>query len=194
MEPQLRAPTPAAKLDEPKVVFESTIDGLFLRALAGRITPRCKERLRGAGLDLDRKLLPAYEFEKWMRVLRIAAEEVYPGERLDRAMFLLGERMVDGFFETLVGKALSALVRLIGPVKTLERTSRNFRAGNSYTVSKLTRIDATCYELWMNEVGDYPSFTEGIIHAGLRASGAKEVVVTQRGYDGHACTYLLRWS
>ena len=181
-------------MPEQKMVFEQTIEGLFLRGLGDRLTPACKSRLRAHGLDLDRKLLPAYEFEKWMAYLRIAAEELYGDSSTEVAMFRLGERTVDGFGDTLMGRAVLAMTRIIGPVRTLQRCDRNFRSGNNYTTSRLKELSAQCYELWVNEVGPYPTFTGGIVCAALRVAGAKEPKAEVVSHDGHACTYRITWS
>ena len=60
------------------LVFEQTIEAMFHRALNGRLTPRCKARLREAGLDVDQKPRPAYSLDAWMTFLRITAEELLP--------------------------------------------------------------------------------------------------------------------
>lgn len=74
------------------------------------------------------------------------------------------------------------------------RATQNFRAGNNYTESKLRELGPTQFELWMNEVGPYPAFTAGIIHAGLRVAGAQDIVIEMSGYDGHACVYRINWN
>ncbi|MGZ3458342.1 MAG: TIGR02265 family protein, partial [Archangium sp.] len=76
------------------LVFEQTIEAVFVRALHGRVSPSCKARLRQAGLDLDRKLRPAYPFDAWMTFLRIAAEELYPREPLEQGAFKIGEACI----------------------------------------------------------------------------------------------------
>ncbi|WP_338869689.1 DUF2378 family protein [Myxococcus stipitatus] len=175
------------------LVFEQTIEALFLRALQGRLTPACKERLRQAGLDVDQKLRPAYSFDSWMAFLRIAAEELFPRDSVAQGTWKLGEAYIEGFRETMLGRAVLSLLRVLGPRRTLMRATQNFRAGNNYTESKLTELNPTQFELWMNEVGAYPDFTAGIIHAGLRVAGAQEVRVEPSNYDGHACTYRISW-
>ncbi|MCE9669508.1 DUF2378 family protein [Myxococcus stipitatus] len=176
------------------LVFEQTIEALFLRALHGRLTPGCKERLRKEGLDVDQKLRPAYAFASWMAYLRIASEELFPQDSLGQGTFKLGEAYIEGFRETMLGRAVLSLLRVLGPRRTLMRATQNFRAGNNYTESKLTELGPTQFELWMNEVGDYPAFTAGIIHAGLRVAGAQNVTIETSGYDGHGCTYRINWN
>jgi uncharacterized protein (TIGR02265 family) len=175
------------------LIFEQTIEALFVRALGGRLTPECKVRLRQAGLDVDQKLKPAYSFQSWMTFIRIAAEELYPGVPLEESTFKLGEAHIEGFRETMLGRAVLSLLRVLGPKRTLTRATQNFRAGNNYTESRLVEQGPGRFELWMNEVGDFPSFTAGIIHAGLRIAGAQELLVEPSGYDGHACTYRISW-
>jgi uncharacterized protein (TIGR02265 family) len=176
------------------LIFEQTIEALFLRALHGRLTPECKAKLRGAGLDVDQKLKPAYPLDSWMRYLRIASEELYPQEPLEQGTWKLGEAYIEGFRETMLGRAVLSMLRVLGPRRALMRATQNFRAGNNYTESKLKELGPTQFELWMNEVGTYPAFTAGIIHAGLRVAGAKDIAVEPSGYDGHACTYRINWS
>ncbi len=176
------------------LIFEQTIEALFLRALHGRLTPECKARLRQAGLDVDQKLRPAYAFDAWMTFLRITAEELYPQLPLEQGTWKLGEAYIEGFRETMLGRAVLSLLRVLGPRRTLMRATQNFRAGNNYTESKLRELGPSQFELWMNEVGPYPAFTEGIIHAGLRVAGAQDIAIEMSGYDGHACTYRINWN
>jgi uncharacterized protein (TIGR02265 family) len=177
-----------------QVVFEQTIEGLFVKALGSRLTPRAKERLRGAGVDLSKPLLPAYSFEIWMSSLKIAAEEVFGTHSQDEAMLKLGELLIDGYKETFLGRAVLGFVRVLGPRRTLGRSTQNFRSGNNYTETRVTDLSPTCTELWMNEVGPYPTFTQGILLAALRASGAQNLEVVVSQFDGHACTYRVSWN
>ncbi len=177
-----------------QVVFEQTIEGLFLRALGRRLTPSLIARLRTVGLDLEKKLLPAYSFTTWMMALRVAAEELYPGHSLDDALFKVGELMITGYQETFMGRAVLGMIRVIGPKRTLLRATRAFRSGNNYTEAKVTEIGPTCADVWMNEVGPYPSFTAGIMHSAMVAAGAKSPKVEMSGHDGHACSYRVSWA
>ncbi|HYI02408.1 DUF2378 family protein [Hyalangium sp.] len=175
------------------LVYEQTIEALFVRALGGRLSPECRARLREAGLDVTQKLKPAYPFRAWMTFIRIAAEELYPGMPLAESTFKLGEAYVEGFRETMLGRAVMSLLRVLGPRRTVLRATQNFRAGNNYTETRVAEMGPARFEVWMNEVGEFPDFTAGIIHAGVRASGAKELRVELFDYDGHACTYRISW-
>lgn len=176
------------------LVFEQTVEAVFVRGLHGRLSPSCKARLRQAGLDLEQKLRPAYAFDAWMTFLRITAQELYPHEPLEQGAFKLGEACIDGFRETMLGRAVLSLLRVLGPRRALMRATQNFRAGNNYTESRLKELGPGQFELWMNEVGPLPTFTAGIVHAGLRTAGAEDIRIELSGHDGHACTYCISWS
>jgi uncharacterized protein (TIGR02265 family) len=174
-----------------QVVFEQTVEGL-LRAIRPRLTPSCQVRLKAAGLDVDAKLLPAYAFDVWMKCLLVSAEELWPHEPREQALFRVGEAFIEGYRETFMGRAVLGVIRVIGPRRALQRATRSFRSGNNYTEATVSEVSDTCLELWMNEVGPYPSFTQGLIEAALRASGvAPDVEI--KNYDGHGCTYRCSW-
>jgi len=179
--------SPAAQ----QVVFEQTMEGL-LRAIRPRMTPACKTRLKAAGLDIDAQLLPAYPFDVWMKCLLASAEETWPHEPRDRALFKVGEAFIEGYRETFLGRAVLGLIRVLGPRRAIHRATRNFRSGNNYTDAKITELSESCLELWMNEVGPYPTFTQGLVEAALRAAGVSPKVEI-KDHDGHACTYRCTW-
>jgi uncharacterized protein (TIGR02265 family) len=176
------------------LVFEQTLEALFLRGLSGQMTSACRARLRQAGLDLDQKLRPAYPFNAWMAFLRITAEELYPELPVDEGCRRLGKAHMAGYRETMLGRAVLSLLRVLGPRRALGRATQNFRSGNNYTESRLVERGPRLFELWMNEVGPYPGFTAGIIEAGLEVAGATDIVIETTEHDGHACTYLISWS
>lgn len=175
-----------------QVVFEQTMEGL-LRAIRPRMTGACKARLKAAGLDVDAALLPAYPFNVWMACLLASAEEIWPGEPRELALFHVGESFIVGYQETFLGRAVLGLLRVLGPRRAIHRATRNFRSGNNYTEARVVELSPTCLELWMNEVGPYPTFTQGLIDAALRASGVVPTVVIKE-HDGHACTYRCTWT
>ncbi len=176
-----------------RLVFSHTVEGLFRRGLAGRLSPELNEQLRKAGLDLDRPLLPAYPLETWLRCVSLAAQVLYPNEPRELALRHVGERMVDGYLETTMGSAMFGLLRLLGPHRTLGRMQKNFRSANNYTEVRLTELGPREADLWMNEPGMLRYFMEGILLAGLRGAGTPDVRVELRHFDDTSVTYRLSW-
>jgi uncharacterized protein (TIGR02265 family) len=175
-----------------RLVFNHTIEGLFVHALGDRIGPELKAALKAAGIDLDATLLPAYPFDVWMKALELTCQALYPDVPMSEAMHRVGESFLDGYQRTFLGRAVLGLIRVLGPRRTLLRATQSFRSGNNYTETKVTEVDANVVDLWMNEVGPWPTFTAGIIHAALKAAGA-EPRVDVIGHDGHACTFRVSW-
>ena len=176
-----------------KLVFEQTIDGLFRRGLKGQVTPRLKRRLADAGLDLDKKLLPAYPFADWCTFVSLASEELHGPGNVQVGYRLLGERVVDGFKESMLGTALFSVIKVLGPRRALMRVRQNFRSGNNYTEGEVFELTPTSYEVWMNEIGDIRYLTSGVLLAGVRALGAPQASVEVKTFDDAGVTYCVFW-
>lgn len=179
---------------EAQFVFAATIEGLFVRALGEKLDASARARLKEAGLDLGRPLLAAYPFDVWMETIRIGAEAIYPDRDAKEARFELGKDLVAGYRHTYIGRIMLSLAKTIGPTRTLEYAASYFRTGNNYTETRFSPLGSNEAELWMNEVGPYPEFTAGIVHAGVVNSGAREVKVEVVAHDGHAASFRIAWS
>jgi uncharacterized protein (TIGR02265 family) len=177
-----------------KLVFEHTVEGLFVRGLVGRVTPVLRERLRGVGVDLDRKLQPAYGFDTWCSAVQVTLRELHPDMPDDVGYGLLGERLVDGYRETVLGRAAFGVIQLLGPRRGVSRARQMFRSGNNYTETRLEDVSPTSVDLWMNEAGPIRYFTRGALLAGLRATGAVRPAVEVREFTDDHVTYRLSWS
>jgi uncharacterized protein (TIGR02265 family) len=176
------------------LIFSHAVEGLFSRGLAGRVTPELRARLREVGVDLDHTLLPAYPRETWARCIQLAAETLLPHEPPEVAWRLLGERMVDGYQETFVGRAMFATLRLLGPRRVLGRTRQNLRSANNYTEVRVADLAPTVVELWLNET--HPTlrvFCQGLLLAGMRASGAQDPMVECLLADDTGVTFRATW-
>src|SRR5437016_1846744 len=110
-------------MDEPRYVFDTLIEGLFVKALGAKLSAGARKRMREAGVDIDKKLLPAYEYERFAKCLDIAAEHIYGG-KTPEAYRHMGERFIDGFKETFLGGALFKFASVFGVNKGLKRTNK----------------------------------------------------------------------
>ncbi len=174
------------------VVFSQAVEGL-LRAIGSRLDDTAKDKLRALGLDPRARLEPAYQLAVWTEVMRYGATLVAPGKPASEQMFELGRRFIEGYAETLVGKAMLTAIRVFGPRRTLERMSRNFRSGNNYTETKLEPVGPTEFKLWFNEVKE-PEFYRGMLSAGVERAGAKGLEVKTVSHDATGATFSIRWT
>lgn len=177
---------------EEKLVLDSSVEA-FIKALRTRLTPAAKERLKALDMDPDKKLKSTYAFDAWNNAILAMREELFPSLPPSEGFRKLGELFIDGYRETIVGKTVMTLAKLLGVRKTLGRMTQNFRSANNYSETRLEQKGPTHYELWVNEVGPFPDFTAGILVAGLRAVGAQDLSVKPNGYDGHSVTYRVEW-
>jgi len=177
-----------------RLVFEQTFDGFLRKGLGDRVTPELQQRLAALGIDLDGKLKPAYPFEIWRLTLRAVAEVLHPGEPLEEAFEALGGDVVRGFFKHPLGSAMLAMLKLIGPRRTLDRAQRNLRNGNNYAQTRFTALDDRRFELWVNEASETRHNMTGILRTALELAGAKDPVVKIRTFDAESVTFDITWN
>jgi uncharacterized protein (TIGR02265 family) len=182
-------------MEQDKLEFQSSIEALFKVALADRITPELRARLKDAGLDLDRPLRPAYPAEAFARFLELAAEEVYPGQSSDAAFQALGRDFVSAFVEMPVGKAAFALMRLLGPVRALERLQRTVRAANNYVLVSTQKSGPQGVELTIYESPASPLFFLGVLEGGVqRATCLQDAHVEMASATRAGGRFRIRWA
>ena len=175
-----------------KLIFAQTIEGL-LRSLGGRVTPQLTEGLRLRGLNLSAALLPAYSLSVWVEVLSFVATQLHPGLALDEAVAAVGREFMDGYAQTLVGRAMVPMMRLIGPRRTLERVTRQFRTGNNFSETRLNQLSPSEFTLWVNEV-QLAGWYIGILSRGLELAGSREVKIELLSREAGAGTFRVRWT
>jgi uncharacterized protein (TIGR02265 family) len=179
-------------MSDAPVMFSSAIEGL-IRALGDRLDVTTNAPFKAAGIDLLGKIQPAYDRAIWLQASRLAGELLFPGKPVEEQQHLLGHRFMNGFAETLVGKALATMMRMVGPRKTLDRIQRNFRMGNNFTEATLREVELHVCELWISPVA-YPEFYQGLVEAGLMLAGGKSVEAMPVKREGESVTLRVRWS
>lgn len=175
-----------------KLIFAQTFEGL-LRSVQDRLSPQVVEGLKAMGLDTTAPLLPAYSHTLFTEVITYLAGQLHPGLERDAAITLLGRDFMDAYGETMVGRAMMAMIRLIGPRRALERVTRQFRTGNNFSETRLTPRGEREYELWINEVR-LPGWYVGIVSRGLELAGAKGVKVELISRTGVDSTFRATWA
>ncbi|MFT3711041.1 MAG: DUF2378 family protein [Archangium sp.] len=174
-----------------KLIFAQTFEGL-LRSLAGKLTPALVSGLRARGVDVEAALLPSYPMDTFIEVVNFLAAELHPAAEPDAGVALLGRGFMDGFGETMIGRAMLAMLRIIGPHNALKRVTQEFRTGNNYSETRLVQRGPTAYELWVNELR-MPGWYVGIITRGLELSGASGVEVVLLSKDPIGGTFRVAW-
>jgi len=172
-------------------VFEVTFQSLQ-RTLGDTLTAEVKAELAKLGVDYDKPLLPAYPLEVWNRVLNFAAERLYPTLSPADRHVEMGRRVLDSFSQSIIGSVLLAMVRVAGPRRMLDRSARNMRQANNYTVVTLEDLAPRHVVMHFNRV-TFPDFYKGLILRGLELSGGKNGTITWEKFPGDRVDLIVRW-
>jgi uncharacterized protein (TIGR02265 family) len=132
-------------VSEVQLVFSQTVEGL-LRAV-GPLDEAARVKFRAIGINPDARLEPAYPVERYVAMQKVAVEVFAPGIPFTLGIETLGRRFVDGYGETLVGKAVLATMKLLGPRRTLERLTRTLSTGSSFFETKLEEFEPGVWHL-----------------------------------------------
>ncbi|SEK99027.1 Myxococcales-restricted protein, TIGR02265 family [Stigmatella aurantiaca] len=176
-----------------RLVFDYAVEGFFLRGLSGQVTPRLKNKLRQAGIDLDQKLLPAYPFETWLKCLELTAAELFPALPEKDSWWMLGELMVRGYQQTPMGSAMLTLLAALRPHQRLGRLQKSLRSGNNYTVTRTKAVSPTVAEVWVNDTSHVRYFVQGLIFAGMLLGRVTGLTVDILESDAEGTTYRIAW-
>jgi uncharacterized protein (TIGR02265 family) len=174
-----------------KLIFSQTFEGIF-RALGPRLDANLSSRLKEAGVDPSRPLRPAYPVPVFHAVLQALGDALYPALEEDERHEELARMFMSGYSETMVGRAMLAMMRVIGPRRTLERLSRQFRTGNNFSETALTELGNTEFELWCNQV-TAPGWYVGLIERGLELAGAHHPKARLVRRDEAGATFRVTW-
>ena len=179
---------------ETRVVFGSGFDALFSKDFRNRVTPQLEQELATQGVRLDRPFNPAYPVEVWASVLSLSAKHLYAHDSLPEAYRKMGRSTVVGFGETFIGKALFPLLRLIGPVRALDRAARSYASTNNYTKVVLTQITPSCFDFYLNEKHTLPEYDMGVVEEMLTHLHVPSPRVTLKTQDTEGFTMRLEWT
>lgn len=174
-----------------KLIFAQTFEGL-LRSLGPRLSAEVKAGMRARGFEPEGKLLPAYPMEVFIDVVQYLAQTFHAGVPMEEGVSLVGRSFMDGFGETLIGRAMVGMMRVIGPVGALKRVTQEFRTGNNYSLTRLTELGPRRYQLWVNTL-QMPGWYIGIVGRGLEFAGARAPRVSLLAREDEGGTFLIEW-
>lgn len=172
------------------LIFAAAFDSL-LRVWGEANRDAARATLLGVGVNID-KLDPAYPLPTWTAALEATARSAFPGVAHDEALYLTGRGVVERYAESLVGKALFGVLKVMGPARALHRLTRNLRSTNNFSEATVTERSPKDFEVVLNLVAR-PQFERGILTAGLELAGAHDVKVSIVRQDAGA-TYDVAWS
>lgn len=139
-----------------------TIEAL-LSVARGRVSANAVMQLADLGLYLDGEPEPTLEAEKWARAVKVLCSDLFPTVEPVEAQRRIAHLVLTSFTETLVGKVMVTVGRMIGRERSLQRLTHNFRTGTNFIECRITeRVNGVC-EVWINDVSDVPGFYQGML-------------------------------
>lgn len=173
-----------------RFVFPSLIEG-FQKGLGDRFTAETKSRLKESGLDVD-KIPPAIPAKDVSRYLAIIGQGAWPDVSPEEQVRLLGLQMIRGWQTGLLGSAAAAMLRVIGPRRTLSRLNRAFSTTDNYSRATTDFVGSQEALITINEVHDMPSYWQGVFQGGIELLGLKGTVCIESEAPPSA-TFRLKW-
>jgi uncharacterized protein (TIGR02265 family) len=157
-----------------RLVFSTSVEALVVRGVGDRMTPALKAELRGLGFNLDKPLLPAYPSDDWQKAVDAIARSLHPELTMGEAQRKLGESTVYGFEQTVLGKAMVALSRIIGPRRALHRFPMMSRSSNNFSRMEARELAPSDFELVCDPYVGWPEYVQGCIRAVIDVCGGKD--------------------
>lgn len=154
--------SPTAKVEN---TLQVLVDSL-LRGLDRRATPTLRAQIKQEGLDFD-SLPDVMPIEDWVRHRRRIGALAFPEAEQPEAMRLLGLHFIRGWRNTAIGAATSAVLSLLGPVRTLTRLERAFRTTDCSIRTAVEFVGVHEALLTLDDVRGDPTYWIGVIEGGL---------------------------
>ncbi|MBL8956003.1 MAG: DUF2378 family protein [Myxococcaceae bacterium] len=181
------------KEDGLRLVHAHTVEGLYWKALRGRVSASLKAELKSLGLDLDSKAVDVQQ-EVWVKMLAATVRDLWPNLSADEGYYRLGELIVQGYETTIMGKALFAMMKLLGPHRVLKRATSSLQNANTYSTAEVKPLGGNRYEVWTNECNGNANYLRAVLFSALSHAGAAGLQVKVLTYDGHAASFDISWS
>lgn len=165
---------------------QSIFEGLFTRVL--KPEGAFAQELAAVGYD-PRHPQNRYPTTVWAASLRVAARHVFQGEPEEVAMRKLGVMFIEGFYATIIGKMMGAMLPFVtaeGFIKRLPKLAASGASGIEIT----TAADGPrAWRATWKDANAIPEFVLGIMQGNKLASAFESITLV----DKRPGTYTIRF-
>jgi uncharacterized protein (TIGR02265 family) len=177
---------------ERELVYDMGVESLF-RGIGDRLTPKLKQTVRELGIDLDKKLLPAYPKEVWVQVVDAVARSVSPDVELAIARRELGHAISRGFKDSVMGRLIAPGLRLMGVRRIMMRLPKNLTISNNFMRVNVAENGPRGIRLEVNEAVPSEEFLCGVIEEIASYAGAKNCEIFTAKENGRV-VFSVNWT
>lgn len=174
-----------------RVVFAQSMEGLY-RALTPH-TAQERAAFLKAGVKKEGQFDAAYALAGYIEILDACAASRFAHLPEVERFTEVGRLFFLGFEKTLIGAAMAAMLKVLGPRRTLERMTRNFRTANNFTEGLLESLSPNHHLVRINYTAR-PGFYRGLLESGCLRAGAQGLTVNVLETKDFATTYEVRWT
>jgi uncharacterized protein (TIGR02265 family) len=183
---QVQARTPTER-----VVFAQALEAL-VKSCGAHPDPKWLQAFADAGIDLKRKLPIAVPYEQYIELLQRLATARFPDAPDQEKFTLIGRAFMEGYRETMMGRALMALIAVLGPKRMLLQATRSFRSANNYSEVRSTELAPKHFSLVITPAR-HPGWYIGLLTSGLAIAGAKNVRMELKSHVNEEAVFEIRW-
>lgn len=163
-------PPKVSEAGAPSPIEASTFEAMFTQVL--HPTGAFADALREIGFDVDR-IEPRYTSPTWYAALKVARSHVHPDLPPDEGFRALGRAFIEGYYETLLGKVITAAMPLVGLARTIERLPRIWKSSQPTIVTTITKLETGRWHFSLSDPGLIPDFIAGVLEGGAAPTGKK---------------------
>ena len=175
------------------VIYRHTVEAFVERVLIRRelVTPEFSSALLKIGLDVENP--KEVNLETWALLVRATAARLCPGRPDAEALETVGHEMLAGYSESLVGRSLFLLLRLLGPQRAMLRMPENYHSADSISRIETRTLSPHAVELSFNTTGGLSDYVRGLLLEMLKQVKARNPVVTF-AHTGGRDVFVVSWS
>lgn len=173
------------------LIFATAFEPL-IKLSKGKMSEATTKKLVAMRVALP--LEPAYSPATWAETVRLISAELHPAMTPVERHRQLGRETALLFADGLMGKAMYAAARLMGPRRSLERMTRSLQTGTNFIETRYTARDERTSELWMSDTSGLPEFYAGVMTAGGEMIGGWPALVDVISGADASATYVFRFT
>lgn len=181
--------------DDTRKVYLQGVEGVFTIGHASKLTPAAKAAIKAAGIDLDQKLKPYYSPTVTNEATRQLRKHVYGHEpNDDKAYFMIGAATADGFLQTVLGKTLVGVFKLLGFRRVINRMPQVVASGGNYQSVDLVEVAPNIVDMTVSHTEPHPAMFLGTLNRSFtHYFQAPEFKVEILKDHPPGATYRLQW-